>query len=162
MNRRHTAESYLRLIERIRSARPDIVMSGDFIVGFPEETEADFQATLDLVEQVTYGYAYSFKYSTRPGTPAAERAQVDPAVADERLQRLQAVITRQQCEIQDGMVGRTVKVLFEKPGRRAGQMVGKSEYLHAVHVAEADVSVGDIRDVRIISAGSNSLEGALI
>ena len=162
MNRRHTAESYLRLIERIRSARPDIVMSGDFIVGFPEETEADFQATLDLVEQVTYGYAYSFKYSTRPGTPAAERAQVDPAVADERLQRLQAVITRQQREIQDGMVGRTVKVLFEKPGRRAGQMVGKSEYLHAVHVAEADVSVGDIRDVRIISAGSNSLEGALI
>ena len=162
MNRSHTAESYLRLIERIRSVRPDILMSGDFIVGFPEETEADFQATLDLVKEVKYGYAYSFKYSTRPGTPAAERAQVDPAAADERLQRLQSLITLQQREIQGNMVGRSVKVLFEKPGRQAGQMGGKSEYLHAVHVAEADVSVGDIKDVRIISAGSNSLAGELI
>lgn len=162
MNRSHTAESYLRLIERIRSVRPDILMSGDFIVGFPEETEDDFQATLDLVKEVKYGYAYSFKYSTRPGTPAAERAQVDPAAADERLQRLQSLITLQQHEIQGNMVGRSVKVLFEKPGRQAGQMGGKSEYLHAVHVAEADVSVGDIKDVRIISAGSNSLAGELI
>jgi tRNA-2-methylthio-N6-dimethylallyladenosine synthase len=162
MNRSHTAESYLRLIERIRSVRPDILMSGDFIVGFPEETEDDFQATLDLVNEVKYGYAYSFKYSTRPGTPAAERAQVDPAAADERLQRLQSLITLQQREIQGNMVGRSVKVLFEKPGRQAGQMGGKSEYLHAVHVAEADVSVGDIKDVRIISAGSNSLAGELI
>lgn len=162
MNRSHTAESYLRLIERIRSVRPDILMSGDFIVGFPEETEDDFQATLDLVNEVKYGYAYSFKYSTRPGTPAAERAQVDPAAADERLQRLQSLITLQQHEIQGNMVGRSVKVLFEKPGRQAGQMGGKSEYLHAVHVAEADVSVGDIKDVRIISAGSNSLAGELI
>jgi tRNA-2-methylthio-N6-dimethylallyladenosine synthase len=162
MNRSHTAESYLRLIERIRSVRPDILMSGDFIVGFPEETEDDFQATLDLVKEVKYGYAYSFKYSTRPGTPAAERAQVDPAAADERLQRLQSLITLQQHEIQGNMVGRSVKVLFEKPGRQAGQMGGKSEYLHAVHVAEADVSVGDIKDVRIISAASNSLAGELI
>lgn len=162
MNRSHTAESYLRLIERIRSVRPDILMSGDFIVGFPEETEDDFQATLDLVKEVKYGYAYSFKYSTRPGTPAAERAQVDPAAADERLQRLQSLITLQQREIQGNMVGRSVKVLFEKPGRQAGQMGGKSEYLHAVHVAEADVSVGDIKDVRIISAASNSLAGELI
>ncbi|MBT6190146.1 MAG: tRNA (N6-isopentenyl adenosine(37)-C2)-methylthiotransferase MiaB [Tateyamaria sp.] len=162
MNRSHTAESYLRLIERIRSVRPDILMSGDFIVGFPEETEDDFQATLDLVNEVKYGYAYSFKYSTRPGTPAAERAQVDPAAADERLQRLQSLITLQQREIQGNMVGRSVKVLFEKPGRQAGQMGGKSEYLHAVHVAEADVSVGDIKDVRIISAASNSLAGELI
>jgi tRNA-2-methylthio-N6-dimethylallyladenosine synthase len=162
MNRSHTAESYLRLIERIRSVRPDILMSGDFIVGFPEETEDDFQATLDLVKEVKYGYAYSFKYSTRPGTPAAEREQVDPAAADERLQRLQSLITLQQREIQGNMVGRSVKVLFEKPGRQAGQMGGKSEYLHAVHVAEADVSVGDIKDVRIISAGSNSLAGELI
>jgi tRNA-2-methylthio-N6-dimethylallyladenosine synthase len=162
MNRSHTAESYLRLIERIRSVRPDILMSGDFIVGFPEETEDDFQATLDLVNEVKYGYAYSFKYSTRPGTPAAERAQVDPAAADERLQRLQSLITLQQHEIQGNMVGRSVKVLFEKPGRQAGQMGGKSEYLHAVHVAEADVSVGDIKDVRIISAASNSLAGELI
>ncbi|MEL6886877.1 MAG: tRNA (N6-isopentenyl adenosine(37)-C2)-methylthiotransferase MiaB [Pseudomonadota bacterium] len=162
MNRSHTAESYLRLIERIRDARPDILMSGDFIVGFPEETEADFQATLDLVEAVNYGYAYSFKYSTRPGTPAAERAQVDPADADERLQRLQALITRQQRDIQQGMVGRTVNVLFEKPGRLAGQMVGKSEYLHAVHVADATVTSGQIAPVRIIEAGANSLAGALV
>ncbi|MEL6806543.1 MAG: tRNA (N6-isopentenyl adenosine(37)-C2)-methylthiotransferase MiaB [Pseudomonadota bacterium] len=162
MNRSHTAESYLRLIERIRAARPDILMSGDFIVGFPEETEEDFQATLDLVEAVNYGYAYSFKYSTRPGTPAAERAQVDAAEADERLQRLQALITTQQRAIQDSMIGRTVRVLFEKPGRLAGQMVGKSEYLHAVHVADADVAVGDIADVRIISAGTNSLAGTLV
>ena len=162
MNRSHTADSYLRLIERIRAARPDILMSGDFIVGFPEETEADFQATLDLVEAVNYGYAYSFKYSTRPGTPAAERAQVDPAEADDRLQRLQALITRQQRAIQDSMVGRTVNVLFEKPGRLPGQMGGKSEYQHAVHVDDADVSVGEIAPVRIISAATNSLAGKLV
>lgn len=162
MNRSHTAESYLRLIERIRAARPDILMSGDFIVGFPEETEEDFQATLDLVEAVNYGYAYSFKYSPRPGTPAAERPHVDPAEADERLQRLQALITRQQRAIQDSMVGRTVHVLFEKPGRLEGQMVGKSEYLHAVHVANASVEAGQIAPVKIIEAGSNSLAGALL
>ena len=161
MNRSHTAESYLRLIERIREARPDILMSGDFIVGFPEETEADFQATLDLIEEVNYGYAYSFKYSTRPGTPAAERPQVEPAEADDRLQRLQALITRQQRSIQEGMVGRTVSVLFEKPGRLPGQMGGKSEYLHAVHVANADRKAGDISPVRIVEAGANSLAGVI-
>jgi tRNA-2-methylthio-N6-dimethylallyladenosine synthase len=161
MNRSHTAESYLRVIERIRAARPDIVLSGDFIVGFPEETEAHFQETLDLVEAVKYGYAYSFKYSTRPGTPAAERALVDAAEADERLQRLQALITQHQREIQDGMIGREVSVLFEKVGRDEGQMVGKSEYLHAVHVANANAQVGDIAKVRIVDAGTNSLKGEL-
>ncbi len=159
MNRSHTAESYLRLVERIRAARPDILMSGDFIVGFPEETEEDFQATLDLVERVRYGYAYSFKYSPRPGTPAAERPQVDPAEADERLQRLQALITRDQRAIQDEMVGREVSVLFEKPGRLDGQMVGKSEYLHAVHVQDANARIGEIARVRIVSSGANSLAG---
>ncbi|GFE51330.1 tRNA-2-methylthio-N(6)-dimethylallyladenosine synthase [Roseobacter cerasinus] len=157
MNRSHTAESYLRLIERIRAARPDILMSGDFIVGFPEETEADFQATLDLIEAVKYGYAYSFKYSTRPGTPAAERPQVDPDVADERLQRLQALITRQQQQIQTDMVGRSTKVLVEKPGRDPGQMLGKSEYLHAVHIDGSDAAIGDIVPVRITAAKRNSL-----
>ncbi|MEP1962204.1 tRNA (N6-isopentenyl adenosine(37)-C2)-methylthiotransferase MiaB [Tateyamaria sp.] len=161
MNRSHTAESYLRVIERIRAARPDIVMSGDFIVGFPEETEEDFQATLDLVEAVKYGYAYSFKYSTRPGTPAAERAQVDVAQADDRLQRLQTLIVAQQQAIQQGMVGRTVSVLFEKPGRDPGQMVGKSEYLHAVHVTDSRVTAGDIAKVRITGSGRNSLSGEL-
>ena len=159
MNRSHTAESYLRLIERIREARPDILMSGDFIVGFPEETDADFQATLNLIEEVRYGYAYSFKYSTRPGTPAAERRQVPQDVADERLQALQALITRHQREVQDNMVGREVRVLLEKPGRLPGQMVGKSEYLHAVHMPADDLSVGDLAKVRIVDSGANSLAG---
>ena len=162
MNRSHTAESYLRLIERIRAARPDILMSGDFIVGFPEETEEDFQATLDLIEEVKYGYAFSFKYSTRPGTPAAEREQVAEEVKDDRLQRLQALITRQQRAVQDAMVGKTVNVLFEKPGRFEGQMVGKSEYLHAVHVQGRNLAAGDLAQVRITSSSTNSLGGELI
>ncbi len=162
MNRSHTADSYLRLIERIRAARPDILLSGDFIVGFPEETEADFQATMDLIREVNYGYAYSFKYSTRPGTPAAERAQVDEEVKSERLQRLQGLITRQQRAAQDAMVGQTVRVLFEKPGRFDGQMVGKSDHLHAVHVDGADAQVGDLRAVRITGSGANSLAGEII
>ncbi|MEM9967302.1 MAG: tRNA (N6-isopentenyl adenosine(37)-C2)-methylthiotransferase MiaB [Pseudomonadota bacterium] len=158
MNRRHTAESYLRLIERIRAARPDIVMSGDFIVGFPEESDADFEATMALVEEVKYGYAYSFKYSTRPGTPAAERPLVDAAVADERLQRLQKLITHHQRQIQDSMVGRDVSVLVERKGREPGQMLGKSEYLHAVHIDAATSQVGDLVTVSIIDAKANSLQ----
>ncbi|MFV0513731.1 MAG: tRNA (N6-isopentenyl adenosine(37)-C2)-methylthiotransferase MiaB [Jhaorihella sp.] len=161
MNRGHSAESYLRLVERIRAARPDILLSGDFIVGFPEETEADFQATLDLIEAVGYGQAYSFRYSTRPGTPAAQRQQVPAAEADDRLQRLQALITRQQRSVQDAMVGREVGVLFEKPGRLPGQMVGKSEYLHAVHVTGAGAAIGDVARVRIVESGANSLSGTL-
>ena len=161
MNRGHTAESYIRLIGRIREARPDILMSGDFIVGFPEETEADFQDTLALVAQVGYGQAFSFKYSARPGTPAAERPGVDPAEADDRLARLQELIGRQQREAQDAMVGREVGVLFEKPGRLPGQMAGKSEYLHAVHVSGAAAERGDLRRVRIIESGANSLSGIL-
>ena len=162
MNRSHTAESYLRLIERIRAARPDILISGDFIVGFPEETDADFEDTMNLIREVNYGQAFSFKYSTRPGTPAAERAQVDEAVASERLQRLQALITEQQRAVQDSMVGREVSVLFEKPGRLEGQMVGKSDYLHAVHVADAGLAVGDIARVRIVESGANSLAGVIV
>ncbi|WP_370284663.1 tRNA (N6-isopentenyl adenosine(37)-C2)-methylthiotransferase MiaB [Pseudooceanicola nanhaiensis] len=161
MNRRHTAESYMRVVERIRAARPDILLSGDFIVGFPEETEADFRATMELIEAVNYGSAFTFKYSPRPGTPAAERPQVDPAEADERLHRLQALILRQQQAAQDSMVGRTVGVLFEKPGRRPGQMVGKSDYLHSVFVDAEELGAGDLRRVRIVSSGSNSLQGVL-
>ena len=159
MNRSHTVESYLKLIERIRAARPDILMSSDFIVGFPEETEEDFQATLDLVEEVNFGYSFTFKYSTRPGTPAAERSQVEEAVKDDRLHRLQALITRQQRAAQDGMVGRTVGVLFEKPGRFEGQMVGKSDYLHAVHVQDPSLQVGQLAQVKIVDSGPNSLRG---
>ena len=157
MNRSHTAESYLRVIEKLRAARPDILLSGDFIVGFPEETEADFQATLDLIKEVNYGYAYSFKYSTRPGTPAAERPQVDRAEADDRLQRIQTLITEQQQAIQQSMVGRDLSVLIEKSGRFDGQMVGKSEYLHAVHIDACEARVGDILPVRIVEAKKNSL-----
>ncbi|SFR07531.1 tRNA (N6-isopentenyl adenosine(37)-C2)-methylthiotransferase MiaB [Poseidonocella sedimentorum] len=162
MNRKHTAESYLRLIERIRAARPDILISGDFIVGFPEETEEDFQATMDLVRAVRYGTAYSFKYSTRPGTPAAERAQVDPEAATDRLHRLQALLTEQQRAVQDEMVGRELDVLIEKPGRKPGQMVGKSGYLHAVHIEDCTAARGEIVRARIVESGANSLAGRMI
>ena len=157
MNRSHTAESYIRVIERIRAVRPDILLSGDFIVGFPEETDADFQATMDLIEQVNYGQAYSFKYSTRPGTPAAERAQVEETVANARLQQLQALITKQQRALQEAMVGRDVSVLVERKGRLDGQMLGKSQYLHAVHINDSSASIGDIVKVRITSSSTNSL-----
>jgi len=159
MARKHTAEQYLRLVERIRAARPDMLLSGDFIVGFPGETEADFQATMDLVAAVNYGMAYSFRYSARPGTPAAEKLPVPTVEADERLQRLQALLTQQQRAAQQGMVGREVQVLFEKPGREPGQMVGKSDYLHAVHVTGAEARRGAIAKVRITDSGPNSLGG---
>ena len=161
MNRKHTREQYFALMKRIRAARPDLLLSGDFIVGFPGETEADFEDTMDLVRQVRYGQAYSFKYSTRPGTPAAERDQVDEDVKLERLHRLQALLGEQQREIQDEMVGRTVKVLFEKKGRESGQMIGKSEYLHAVFADTTDVEIGDLRDVRIVRTERNSLGGEI-
>ena len=159
MNRRHTADAYLRLIEKIRAARPDMLMSGDFIVGFPGETDTDFAATMDLIRAVNYGMAYSFKYSARPGTPAADRAPVADAVADARLQELQALITLQQRAAQEGMVGREVSVLFEKPGRLKDQMVGKSDYLHAVHVRDAGLKPGQIARVRITERSTNSLAG---
>ncbi|WP_126974718.1 tRNA (N6-isopentenyl adenosine(37)-C2)-methylthiotransferase MiaB [Frigidibacter oleivorans] len=159
MARKHSAEHYLRLVERIRAARPDMVLSGDFIVGFPGETEADFEATLALIRAVDYGMAYSFKYSARPGTPAAEKPPVPADVADDRLQRLQALLGAQQKACQQGMVGREVQVLFEKPGREPGQMVGKSDYLHAVHVAAPPEARGRIATVRIAASGPNSLAG---
>ncbi len=162
MNRKHTRDEYMRLIERIRAVRPDLHLSGDFIVGFPGETEADFEDTLDLVRQVGFGTAYSFKYSARPGTPAMERdGQVPDAEASERLQRLQALLGEQQKATQDAMVGRHVKVLFEKPGREPGQMVGKSDYLHAVHVDGPTDLRGQIVPVEIIESRSNSLKGRL-
>ncbi|MFU8862937.1 MAG: tRNA (N6-isopentenyl adenosine(37)-C2)-methylthiotransferase MiaB [Rhodobacterales bacterium] len=162
MNRKHSAAEYLRLIERIREARPDILLSSDFIVGFPEETEADFQQTLDLIGEVKFGQSYSFKYSSRPGTPAAERAQLDDAVMTDRLHRLQALLWEQQREIQDNMIGREVSVLFERAGRQPGQMVGKSEYLHAVHVTDDRLSIGQTARVRITESGTNSLTGVLV
>ncbi|SIS80229.1 tRNA (N6-isopentenyl adenosine(37)-C2)-methylthiotransferase MiaB [Phaeovulum vinaykumarii] len=162
MNRRHTGAEYLALLDRIRAARPDILLSGDFIVGFPGETEADFEATLEMVRAARYGAAYSFKYSPRPGTPAAEAPPVDPAVADERLYRLQALITEQQQAAQAAMVGRECEVLFEKPGREPGQWTGKSPWLQAVHATGADLGPGQIRRVRITQALPNSLTAELI
>ena len=159
MNRKHTAEHYLRLVERIRTARPDILLSSDFIVGFPGETDRDFQDTLDLIRAVEFGAAFSFKYSARPGTPAAEKPPVADDVADARLQELQALITRQQRQAQDAMVGQDVGVLYEKPGRLPGQMVGKSDHLHAVHVRDSNGRVGDLVRVRIVGAATNSLAG---
>ncbi len=157
MNRKHTADAYLRLIERIRAAQPDILFTSDFIVGFPGETEADFGETLALIREVRFGAAYSFKYSARPGTPAAEKPPVEAEVADVRLQVLQALITRQQRAGQEAMVGREVTVLYEKPGRLPGQMVGKSEHLHSVHVQDNSGRIGQLARVRILASSSNSL-----
>ena len=162
MNRKHTAEAYLRLVERIRAARPDILLSSDFIVGFPGESDADFQATLDLIRAVGFGAAFSFKYSARPGTPAAEKTPVPAEVADARLQELQALITAGQQAAQAAMVGREVAVLYEKPGRRPGQMVGKSDHLHAVHVVDPEGRIGDLVRVRVSASAPNSLAGELI
>jgi tRNA-2-methylthio-N6-dimethylallyladenosine synthase len=162
MNRKHTAADYLRLVERLRAARPDLLLSSDFITGFPGETEEDFQATLALVEEVRFGSAFSFAYSPRPGTPAAERPQVDPAEAHDRLLRLQAVIARQQREAQEATVGRTLRILFEKPGRLPGQMTGKSEHLMAVSVTGPESLRGEVVPVRVTAALTNSLAGALV
>lgn len=159
MNRKHTAEDYLRLVERIRAARPDIALSGDFIVGFPGETEADFQATLDLVGAVGYAHAYSFKYSPRPGTPAVARAQVPEAEKADRLARLQARLAASQAAFQAATVGRVLPVLVEKPGRMPGQVAGRSPYLQAVHFAGEPALIGSIVPVRIVEAGNNSLAG---
>ncbi|MEM1162248.1 MAG: tRNA (N6-isopentenyl adenosine(37)-C2)-methylthiotransferase MiaB [Pseudomonadota bacterium] len=159
MNRKHTAESYFRLIERIRGARPDIALSGDFITGFPGETEEDFQDTLALVREVRYAQAYSFKYSTRPGTPAAGSEQVPEDEKADRLARLQALLTEQQTDFQQAQVGRTLPVLIEKRGREDGQMVGKSPYLQAVHLKTDSTAIGQIVDVAVTEAWRNSLNG---
>jgi tRNA-2-methylthio-N6-dimethylallyladenosine synthase len=162
MNRAHTAESYLRLIEKIRAARPDIAMSGDFIVGFPGERDADFEATLELVRQVGYAAAFTFKYSRRPGTPAAALpGQVAEEVKDERLARLNALIDDQQRAFNAAQVGKVLPVLFEKPGRHPGQLSGRSPYLQAVHCEGPDRLIGQIVPVRIDVANKMSLAGVL-
>jgi tRNA-2-methylthio-N6-dimethylallyladenosine synthase len=161
MNRSHSVDSYLRVLERVRAARPDIAISGDFIVGFPGETDEEFEATLEIVEAVNYAQAYSFKYSPRPGTPAATmEAQVPPEVQDERLQRLQALLNAQQLAFNRASVGRRTSVLIERPGRRPGQMVGKSPWLQSVHV-ETEAEIGALIEVEIVSAGPNSLAAVM-
>ncbi|WP_348629026.1 tRNA (N6-isopentenyl adenosine(37)-C2)-methylthiotransferase MiaB [Mesorhizobium sp. YM1C-6-2] len=158
MNRRHKAADYLKLVERIRAVRPDMAMSGDFIVGFPGETDADFEATLELVRTVQYAQAFSFKYSPRPGTPGADMTDhVAEAVKDERLQRLQALLGEQQQDFTAAMAGRTISALIDKPGRQPGQLVGRSPWLQPVIVDETAGEIGDIIDVRITRTGRNSL-----
>jgi tRNA-2-methylthio-N6-dimethylallyladenosine synthase len=160
MNRSHTAETYLAILEKVRAARPDIALSGDFIVGFPGETEEDFEATLQIVDAVRYASAYSFKYSPRPGTPAAVMEdQIPRDVTDDRLQRLQAKITEHQLAFNRSTVGRDTQVLIERRGRHAGQMIGRSPWLQSVHV-ETDAQPGDIVDVTLVAAGPNSMTGA--
>jgi tRNA-2-methylthio-N6-dimethylallyladenosine synthase len=163
MNRAHTADSYLRLIERIRAARPDIAISGDFIVGFPGERDSDFEATLALVREVGHAGAFSFKYSRRPGTPAAAMpGQVAEAVKDARLARLNALLDEQARAFNASQVGRTAPVLFEKRGRHPGQLIGRSPYLQAVYADAPDRLIGQIVPVRIEDAARMSLGGVLV
>lgn len=162
MNRKHTAADYVRLVERLRRVRPDLALSGDFIVGFPGETEDDFEATLSLVREVGYASAFSFKYSRRPGTPAASAAaQVEDAVKTERLARLNALLEDQRQSFNRSKIGEIFPVLFEKRGRHKGQLIGRSPWLQAVW-AEAPVRlIGQIAQIRITDVGPNSLTGVL-
>jgi len=165
MNRGHTAEEYLALLDRVRAARPDIAISGDFIVGFPGETEAEFEETMTLVRTVRYASAFSFKYSPRPGTPAAEKdEQVPETVKLDRLHRLQALLLEQQRAFNASMVGRSFPVLLEKPGRQPGQMIGRSPYLQSVHmeIPAGSAGLGALVETRILGVGPNSLSGQYV
>jgi tRNA-2-methylthio-N6-dimethylallyladenosine synthase len=162
MNRRHTRADYLDVIARLKDARPDMAFSSDFIVGSPGETEADFAATLAIVGEVGYAGAFSFKYSPRPGTPAAEMpGQVAPGEQSERLQRLQALITRQWRVFNAGFVGKTLEVLLEKPGKLPGQLVGRTPYLQAVQVMAPHTLIGSVLPVTVTEIGTNTLFGSL-
>jgi tRNA-2-methylthio-N6-dimethylallyladenosine synthase len=163
MNRQHTAKEYLDLLDRIRKARPDIALSGDFIVGFPGETDEDFEATMQIVRDVFYAQAYSFKYSTRPGTPgAALDNQVPEEVKSERLQRLQELLNQQQKDFNAQCIGKTLPVLFEKTGRDEGQIVGRSPYLQPVQVQADPSHIGTIHQVNVDSVGKFSLFGNIV
>ena len=162
MNRAHGREEYISVIERVRAARPDIAITSDFIVGFPGETKEDFRATLDLVERVGFSMAYSFKYSARPGTPAADMEQVSEAEKSERLQRLQALTDRQWRRFNSDSIGRSVNVLFEKRGKLEGQLTGKSVYQHQVQADAPESMIGEVAAVRIVRTGTNSLFGELV
>jgi len=162
MNRRHTSADYLTVVARLRAARPDLALTSDFIVGFPGETEDDFAATLRLIDEVGYSGAFSFKYSPRPGTPGAEMAdQVDEAIKADRLRRLQAAIDRGQAAFNRSCLGRTFSVLFERPGRYEGQLVGRSPYLQPVQVEAPSALIGTIAAVTVTEVATNSLFGTL-
>jgi tRNA-2-methylthio-N6-dimethylallyladenosine synthase len=160
MNRRHGADDFRRLADRLRAARPDLALASDFIVGFPGEGDADFAATLALARDVGFASAYSFKYSARPGTPAAALPdQVPDPVKAERLAALQALLDVQQRAFNQACAGRTLPVLFEREGKRAGQLVGRSPYMQAVHALAPKSLLGLIADVRIVAGHANSLAG---
>lgn len=161
MNRRHTAGDYLRVVDALRAARADLALSADFIVGFPGETDADFRDTVRLVEDVGYADAFSFRYSPRPGTPAADMPQMPEPVKAERLAELQSVLARQRSSFDAATVGRVLPVLLDKPGRHPGQLGGRSPYLQAVHMAAPSSLLGTIADVEIRAVGPNSLAGVL-
>ncbi len=162
MNRKHTAQDYLDVVARIRAARPGIALSSDFIVGFPGETEEDFEATMTLVRTVGFAQTFSFKYSPRPGTPAANREdQVPEEVKSERLQRLQDLLEAQQASFNAAQVGQTLPVLFERKGRHAGQLVGRSPYLQLVHADAGDDMIGKIAPVAVKSASQLTLSGVI-
>ena len=161
MNRSHSTDSYLATVAKMRAARPDIALSGDFIVGFPGETEEDFEATLRIVDEVRYASAYSFKYSARPGTPAAVMEdQIPREVMEERLRRLQERLTANSVAFNQSKVGTDTSILIDRKGRREGQMIGKSPWLQSVHV-ETSSAIGDILDVTLLAAGPNSMAGAI-
>ncbi len=163
MNRKHRAGDYRRVIDRLRAARPDIALTSDFIVGFPGESDADFEATMQLVREIGFATAFSFKYSRRPGTPAAAlRKQVAEDVKSARLEALQDLIARQQHAFDDRQIGRTLPALFEKPGRKAGQLVGRTPYLQPVHVDGQPTLIGSLASVRIERRTANSLHGTLV
>ncbi len=160
MNRSHSRESYLDVLEKVRKVRPDIALSGDFIVGFPGESDADFEDTLDIVRRVKYSQAFSFKYSPRPGTPAADMDnQIPEAIMSERLQRLQALLNEHQFDFNTGLIGIKTKLLLERKGKIEGQLVGKSPWLTSVHVMAPNLAIGDMVDVEITDAGPNSSTG---
>jgi tRNA-2-methylthio-N6-dimethylallyladenosine synthase len=162
MNRAHTRDDYLAIIERMRSVRPDIAITSDFIVGFPGETDEDFADTLDVVERVRFATAYSFKYSPRPGTPATSMEQVSEAAKNERLVQLQAVLAKQWHAFNETYVGRSLDILFEKPGKLEGQLVGRSPYLHQVQAFAPAEMIGTIGRVQAVRAGTNSLFAELM
>ena len=163
MNRGHTTADYLKLIERIRAAQPRMALTSDFIVGFPGETDQEFEDTMQLVRNVNYAGAFSFKYSPRPGTPAATREdQVPEDVKNERLARLQSLVTSQQAAFNQSCVGQTLTVLLEKPGRQKGQLIGRSPYLQSVHLDAPPSLLGTFVDAHILSVGPNSLSGQYV
>jgi tRNA-2-methylthio-N6-dimethylallyladenosine synthase len=163
MNRRHNPADYLRIIDRVKAARSDMALSGDFIVGFPGETDGDFEATLSIVREVGYASAYTFKYSQRPGTPGATMPdQVPEAVKSERLAALNELVTAQMRGFAQDCVGRTLDVLLEKPGRMPGQVGGRSPYLQAVHIVAPETLIGTVQPVLITAAGNNSIEGKIV